>query len=76
MIYFFIYLLELFLYGMTIHSNLSHIITMITLIKGKFFFFSLTLMIFLESPWRVRLFMEVGESISRVILFMKVGILL
>jgi hypothetical protein len=49
---------------------------MIALIRGEIFFSSLTFLIFLESPWRVRLFMEVGESLWGVRFLMKVGLLL
>jgi hypothetical protein len=76
MMSFVISLLVLFPYGKTILSNVSHLITMITLIRGEIFLFSSTLMIFRESPWRVRFFMEVGEYIWGVRLFMKVDILL
>jgi hypothetical protein len=34
---------------------------MIALIRGEIFFSSLTLMIFLESPWGLRFFMEMGD---------------
>jgi hypothetical protein len=76
MMSFVISLLLFFLSGRTILSNVSHLITMITLIRGEIVFFSLSLMISLESLWRVRFFMEVGESLWGVRLFMKVGILL
>jgi hypothetical protein len=62
--------------GRTILSNVAHLITMITLIRAKVFFSSLTLLIFLESPWSVRFFMEVGESLWGVRFLMKVGLLL
>jgi hypothetical protein len=76
MMSFVISLLLFFPSGKTILSNMSHLITMITLIRGEIFFLSLTLMIFMESLWRVRFFMEVGESILGVTLFIKVGLLL
>jgi hypothetical protein len=76
MMHFVISLLVFFPYSKTILSNVSHLITIITLIRGEIFFLSLTLMIFLESPWRVRFFMEVGESLWGLRFLMEVGLIL
>jgi hypothetical protein len=76
MMSFVISLLIFFPYGKTILSSMSHLITMITLIRGEIVFSSLTLMIFLESPWGVRFFVEVGESLWGVRFLMDMGLLL
>jgi hypothetical protein len=76
MMSFVISLLLFFSSGRKILSNMSHLITMIILIRGEIFFSSLTLLIFLESSGRVRFFMEVGESLWGMGFLMEVGILL
>jgi hypothetical protein len=55
--------------GSKVLSNVSHLIKMITLIRGKIFSLSLTLMIFLESLWRVILFMKVGLLLKMRLFF-------
>jgi len=76
MMSFVIFLLVFFPSGRKILSNVSHIITMIELIRGEIFFSSLTLMIFLESPWSVRFLMELGEYPLGMRFLMKVGLFL
>jgi hypothetical protein len=44
--------LVIFSSSRTVLSNVSHLITMITLIGGEIFSLSLTLMMFLEFLWR------------------------
>jgi hypothetical protein len=76
MVSFVIYLLVFFSYGKKILSNVSHIITMIELIRGEIFFSSLTFLKLLESPWRMRFIMEMDVSLWGVRFLMEVGILL
>jgi hypothetical protein len=69
MMSFVISLLVLFSYGRKIISNVSHIITMITLIRGEIFFSSLTLLKFLESPCASRkkpLYLHQGSECRQI----------
>jgi len=53
MVSFFVSLLVFFSSGWTIFRNMSHLVTMVTLIRWEIFFSSLTFLKLLESPWRV-----------------------